>query len=239
MDAKREEMIVKNLPLVTFIVGKMSKESGVGPIDRDDAIGYGVEGLIQAVDNYDPDRGATFASFAIRRIRGSVLDAIRRMDLLPRSLRKSAREIEKANGELAAALGRWPTLKELALRMSVPEDQLRTLVGHANSRLVSLERMMTERTMEGAAPWEPQDQDASIDPAAATDRKASLRMLGDALGTLSSRERAIVKLRYGRAMPFHEIGQRMNLSESRVCQLHKRILSSLHSRLERDREVAV
>jgi RNA polymerase sigma factor for flagellar operon FliA len=231
-------MIVKNLPLVSFVVGKMSNESGAGPLDREDAVSYGVEGLIQAVDNYDPERGTTFASFAIRRIRGSILDAIRRLDLLPRSLRRSAKEIEKANSELAAALGRWPTLKELALKLNLPEEQLRTLVGHANSRLVSLERLMTDRTTGGASPWEPPDQDASSDPAAAADRKASLQLLSEALGTLSARDQAIVKLRYGRSMPFHEIGRRMNLSESRVCQLHKRILASLRGRLGRDREIA-
>src|SRR3990172_7836115 len=104
-------MIVQNLPLVAFVVGKMSDESGNSIIDREDAMAYGVEGLIQAVDNYDPERGTTFASFAIRRIRGSVLDAIRRLDILPRSLRKSAREVERANLELATMLGRWPTLK--------------------------------------------------------------------------------------------------------------------------------
>ncbi len=78
-------------------------------MDREDAIAYGTEGLIQAVDNFDPTRGTTFASFAIRRIRGSILDAIRRMDVLPRSLRKSTRELDKANMELATMLGRWPT----------------------------------------------------------------------------------------------------------------------------------
>ena len=158
----------------------MSNESGVGPIDRDDAVGFGIEGLIQAVDNYDPERSTTFASFAIRRIRGSILDAIRRMDVLPRSLRRNAREIEKANSELAVALGRWSTLAELAVNMSIPESQLRTLVGHASSRIVSLERM-TLRTSDGASPWEAPDQDAYADPAASADRKASLRLLGEAL----------------------------------------------------------
>ncbi len=238
MDLKRDEMIVKNLPLVTFVVGKMSDESGSSPLDREEAVAYGVEGLIQAVDNYDPERGTTFASFAIRRIRGSILDAIRRMDVLPRSLRRSAREIEKANAELAASLGRWPTVKELALRLNMPVEQLRTLVGHASARVVSLERMMTERSVDGASPWEAPDQDEYTDPAAASDRKASLRMLGAALNSLSTRDRKIVKLRYGRSMPFHEIGRLMNLSESRVCQLHKRILGSLRFRLEREDEIA-
>jgi len=239
VNGTREQMIVQNLPLVAFVVGKMSDESGSSPIDREDALAYGIEGLIQAVDNYDPERGTTFASFAIRRIRGSILDAIRRMDILPRSLRKSAREVERANLELATMLGRWPTLKELALKLKMPIDQVRTIVGHSGSRVVSLERMMGETTPEGGStPWEAPDTDELADPAAWTDRKAAMQLLGTALSSLSARDQKIVQLRYGRSLPFHEIGRLMNLSESRVCQLHKRILSSLHKRLKHELEAA-
>src|SRR5690349_6972721 len=125
MDPKRDDMIVKNLPLVSFVVSKMSGENANRSFDREDAVAYGVEGLIQAVDSFDPSRGTTFASFAIRRIRGSILDAIRRMDVLPRSLRKSAREIEKANLELAAQLGRWPSQNELAFKLGIPLRDLK------------------------------------------------------------------------------------------------------------------
>jgi RNA polymerase sigma factor for flagellar operon FliA len=238
MVEQREEMIVKNLPLVSFVVGKMTDEAGSSPLDREEAIAYGIEGLIQAVDNYDPTRGTTFASFAIRRIRGSILDAIRRMDHLPRSLRKSTREVERANLELASMLGRWPTPKELAMRLAMPVDQLRDILGHASSRVVSLEKMMGDGNTDGAAPWEASDQDEYSDPAAATDRKAALQLLGSALGSLSQRDKKIVTLRYGKSMAFHEIGKLMNLSESRVCQLHKRILTGLKNRLKRDMEIA-
>jgi RNA polymerase sigma factor for flagellar operon FliA len=234
----REQMIIQNLPLVSFVVGKMSDESGSSPIDREEAIAYGVEGLIQAVDAYDPERGVTFASFAIRRIRGSVLDAIRRMDILPRSLRKSARDVERANLELAAMLGRWPTPKELAMKLGMPLEQLRSVLGHSGSRVVSLEKMMGDGSSDSGAPWEASDQDEYADPAAATDRKAALQLLGLALNSLSTRDQTIVKLRYQKSMPFHEIGKLMNLSESRVCQLHKRILTGLKSRLKRDMEIA-
>ena len=230
----RDEMIVRNLPLVTFIVGKMADESGASPIDREDAIAYGTEGLIQAVDNYDPERGTTFASFAIRRIRGSVLDAIRRMDVLPRSLRRSTRETDRVVMELAGMLGRWPTTKELALRLGMPIEQVRGIIGHGSARIVSLERMMTDHSAEGAAPWEASDENEMSDPATATDRQVDLELLNLAIDSLSVRDRTIVQLRYGKAMPFHEIGKMMNLSESRVCQLHKRILSSLRSRLSRE-----
>jgi RNA polymerase sigma factor FliA len=234
----RDEMIVRNLPLVTFIVGKMADESGASPIDREDAIAYGTEGLIQAVDNYDPERGVTFASYAIRRIRGSILDAIRRNDLLPRSLRKSTREIEKANLELANMLGRWPTTKELAMKVGMPLEQVRSIIGHGSSRVVSLEKMLDDGMTGGAAPWEAADPEQTPDPATTVDRKAASMLLGEALNSLSRRDKEIVRLRYGKAMPFHEIGRQMNLSESRVCQLHKRILSGLNKRLKNDSESA-
>jgi RNA polymerase sigma factor for flagellar operon FliA len=238
MDESRQDMIVRNLPLVSFVVGKMTDENGSSAIDREDAIAYGVEGLIQAVDAYDPTRGVTFASFAIRRIRGSVLDAIRKMDVLPRSLRKGARELERATLELAASLGRWPSQSELAKRLEMPLRDLQSLAGHSSSRVVSLERVMEEKSGEGASPWEASDPDEFSDPAAAADRKAAMMLLDGAVTNLSHRDRAILQLRYGRGMAFHEIGQLMGLSESRVCQLHKRILSGLRHRLTREMDMA-
>jgi RNA polymerase sigma factor FliA len=238
LESGREDMIVRNLPLVSFVVGKMSDENGSSALDREDAVAYGVEGLIQAVDSYDPTRGTTFASFAIRRIRGSILDAIRRMDVLPRSLRKGARELERATMELAAQLGRWPTQRELAMKLGLPLADLQRLVGHSASRVVSLERIMEEKAGEGASPWEASDPDEFSDPAAAADRKASMFLLDAALTSLPARDRAILQLRYGRGMAFHEIGDLMGLSESRVCQLHKRILSNLKQRLTRELEAA-
>lgn len=232
--ASREDMIVRNLPLVTFIVGKMADETGGSPIDREDAIAYGTEGLIQAVDNYDPARGVTFASYAVRRIRGSILDAIRRNDLLPRSLRKGTKEVERATLELANMLGRWPTPKELALKLGMPLDQVRALIDHGASKVVSLEKMMGDRTQDRAPSWEAADPDETPDPAVVVDRKAASQLLGKALSSLSHRDKEIVRLRYGKSMPFHEIGKHMNLSESRVCQLHKRILSGLNKSLRRD-----
>jgi RNA polymerase sigma factor for flagellar operon FliA len=233
VSSNREEMIVQNMPLVTFVVNKMADEAGASPMDREDAIAYGTEGLIQAVDNFDPERGTTFASFAIRRIRGSILDAIRRQDVLPRSLRKSTRELDKANVELATMLGRWPTHKELALKVGMPLEQVRSTMGHSGNRVVSLEKMMGDPE-EGSRPWEIADPDEFPDPALAVDRKAAMQLLGSALNSLSTRDKEIVQMRYFKAMPFHEIGEKMNLSESRVCQLHKRILSSLNKRLKKD-----
>src|SRR3990170_5903633 len=116
----RGEMILKHMPLVAFVVNRLSTDrSRTLGLDREDAMSYGVEGLIQAVDGFDDTRGTRFASFAVRRIRGAILDAIRRQDPLPRSLRRSTRQLDQATQELATRLGRWPTKRELAIRVGM------------------------------------------------------------------------------------------------------------------------
>lgn len=228
----RQDMIMKHMPLVSFVVSRMSTDNQktLG-LDREDALAYGIEGLIQAVDAFDESRGTSFASFAVRRIRGSILDAIRKMDPLPRSLRKSTREVEHASQELAANLGRWPTPKEVAFRLGMPLEQLDGITRHAGSKFISLEHALQDRTGENAPSLDPVDEDESTDPAKAADHNASLAMLSIALKYLSARDRAILDLRYAQAKPFHEIGEMMGLSESRVCQLHKRILSHLRRQM--------
>jgi RNA polymerase sigma factor for flagellar operon FliA len=200
---------------------------------------YGIEGLIQSVDAFDPSRGTSFASFAVRRIRGSILDAIRRQDPLPRSLRRSTREVERAAQELAAQLGRWPTHKELAVRLGTSPDSVQEIQRHAASRFVSLEHTLQERSRDGTIfGWDPVDEDERGDPAVAAEQNAALALLRFAVDQLSERDRAILQLRYGESRPFHEVGQMLGLSESRVCQLHKRILRQLKEQLARTLEEA-
>ncbi|MDE3094534.1 MAG: sigma-70 family RNA polymerase sigma factor [Chloroflexota bacterium] len=228
----RQEMIMRHMPLVAFVVSRMSTDNQktLG-LDREDALAYGTEGLIQAIDAFDAERGTSFASFAVRRIRGSILDAIRKMDPLPRSLRKSTREVEHASQELAASLGRWPTTKEVAVRLGMPADQLHGILRHANSKFISLEHALQDRGGENGPALDPVDEDESGDPAKAADHNASLAMLDVVLHDLNARDRAILKLRYAESRPFHVIGEMLGLSESRVCQLHKRILATLRRQL--------
>lgn len=237
--AERQDMIMRHMPLVAFVVGRMSTDNQktLG-LDREDALAYGTEGLIQAVDAFDADRGTSFASFAVRRIRGSILDAIRKMDPLPRSLRKSTREVEQASQELAARLGRWPTSKEIAFRLGLPADHIQGIMRHAGSKFISLEHAIQDRGGDNAPSLDPVDEDETGDPAKAADHNASLAMLDAVLHELNARDRAILKLRYGDSKPFHVIGDMLGLSESRVCQLHKRILSTLRRQLASQLEEA-
>ena len=230
---RRDEMILRHLPLVAFVVNRLSTNGNrILGIDREDAMSYGVEGLIQTVDAFDASRGTSFASFAVRRIRGAILDAIRRQDPLPRSLRRSTRQVEHAAQELAAQLGRWPTRKELAVRLGTSTQAVREIQSHAASRFVSLEYALQERTRDGGSfSFEPADADERNDPAAETEHRASLSLLQRAVAQLPERDRAILHLRYSESRPFHEVGRLLGLSESRVCQLHKRILRQLRQQL--------
>lgn len=235
----REESILRHMPLVTFVVNRLSTDRihTLG-LDREDAMSYGVEGLIQAVDGFDDSRGTSFASFAVRRIRGSILDAVRRQDPLPRSLRRSTRQAEQAAQELASQLGRWPTHKELAIRLGTTPRAVREIQGHAASRFVSLERTLLEGPGEGGSRWDPADGNDRDDPAKAAEQNAALNHLREAVATLSDRDQEILKLRYVESRPFHEVGRLLGLSESRVCQLHKRILRQLRRQLAETLEEA-
>jgi RNA polymerase sigma factor for flagellar operon FliA len=228
------------MALVAFVVNRLSSDRvrTLG-LDREDAMSYGVEGLIHAVDGFDPSRGTSFASFAVRRIRGSVLDAVRRHDPLPRSLRRGTRQVEQAAQELASRLGRWPTKKELALRLGMSIRAVQDIQQHASSRFVSLENVLQDSGRDGGRQkWDPVDSDDRCDPASAAEHGATLCLLSQAVARLSDRDRTILKLRYEESRPFHEVGRILGLSESRVCQLHKRIIRHLRGQLLRALEEA-
>jgi RNA polymerase sigma factor for flagellar operon FliA len=233
-------MILRHMPLVALVVNRMSTDRiRTMGLEREDAMSYGVEGLIQAVDSFDPTRGTTFASFAVQRIRGSILDAIRREDPLPRSLRRSTRQVDQAAQELASSLGRWPTRTELALRLQTTPQDVHEIQKHASLRFISLEHVLDDRGREGGShSWDPVDQDERDDPGLVAEQRASLRLLRKALGRLSERDQALLRLRYGESRPFHEVGRLLGLSESRVCQLHKRVLGQLRRELARSLEEA-
>lgn len=230
---KRNEMILQNRPLVALVVNRLSTDrSRTLGLDREDAMSYGTEGLIQAVDSFDRSRGTAFASFAVQRIRGSILDAVRRADPLPRSLRRDTRQVDQTAQELATRLSRWPTHKEIALRLGMTPEAVLEIRKHAAARFISLEQILDDRSGDGGSrSWDPMDEDELNDPAQAAQHVASLSLLRDAVTHLGERDQAIIRLRYGESRPFHEVGGILGLSESRVCQIHKRILRQLRRAL--------
>jgi RNA polymerase sigma factor for flagellar operon FliA len=231
-------MIEENLPLVAYVVNRMTDMLAAGLMDKEDAHSYGVEGLIQAVDNFDVSRGNTFGTFALLRIRGSILDAVRRHDVLPRTLRKKLRDVENANLELANQLGRWPTNKELSLYTQMSVSEVSHVMEHRGTRMFSLEKSMDNDVGQDTVTWDIEDKSERSDPVANLDKQDLLSILERAVGSLSARDRQIVELRYKRSMSISTIGRMLNVSESRVSQLHKRILTILQRQMRAEMDPA-
>jgi RNA polymerase sigma factor for flagellar operon FliA len=232
----REELIQRNLGLVALTVNRMSRICTRGRLEREDAFAYGVAGLIHAIDEYDPTRGVGLSSFALPRIRGAILDAVRRMDLLPRTMRRQVNLVEEASLDLANVLGRWPTDTEVALRTGLRSDAVRDIRARSGAAIVSLEKIL-KNNPEDTLIWMESDDEES-DPVAPIDRDALHEMLLNSLDTLSKRDRLIIELRYVRGETFGAIGKRLNLSESRVCQIHKQIVAKLQRFLEEQNNLA-
>jgi RNA polymerase sigma factor for flagellar operon FliA len=225
-------MIEDNLPLVSHILGKMGAVLSSGAIEKEDAYSYGVEGLIQAVDKFDPSHGAAFSTFALVRIRGAILDAVRRHDALPRSLRKLQRVVENADQELAQRLGRWPTARETALVTNLSPLQVMKTRQLRRMRIVSLEHMMTNDPERRSMNWDIEDTDEGTNPDVRLDDSAMKEMLEQAVASLAPRDRRIIEMRYKQSLPISSIGRQLEVSDSRISQLHKRILVELRERLQ-------
>lgn len=226
----RDQLIERHLPLVAFTVNRMTVFLGSGVMEREDAIGYGVKGLISAVDRYDPSKGATISTYAVLRIRGAIIDAARTMDILPRLQRQRMRELEQTTWDLATLLGRSPTVKEIALKSGRSIEEVKSLQSQRGMQVQSLEQTMTSR--DDDYDWQIQDPDEFIDPARVVDRKAGSELLSTAMSSLEKRERQILHMLYNQELPLRAIGANLSISESRVSQIHTRTLSRLRAHLQ-------
>jgi RNA polymerase sigma factor for flagellar operon FliA len=230
--AARDELILRYAPLVQYVAGRM----GVGlpcHVERADLVSYGIFGLIDAVERFDPDLGCQFETYAIARIKGNILDELRTLDWVPRSVRAKARRIEAAVSRLAAALHRSPTDGELADALGMNDDQLQRALSQ-----VSLMSLVTfDAAVSSAATGDPpltvgdvltSDDD---DPLAAVELAELRGALADAIERLSERERAVVSLYYHDGLTLAEIGDVLGVTESRACQIHGKAVTRLRLRM--------
>lgn len=218
----REQLVHLYYPLVKHvargIAPTLSRQAGI-----DDLEGYGAEGLIDAIDRYDPDRGFQFSTFAVHRIRGAIYDGIRTSDWVPRSVRRKARAMHEAQSELYARHGRPPTEDEEAAALAVSVQALRTgKVQVAVASVASLDRAPDpdDRPAEPAASEE-------TDPLAACLAREKSRAVRVAMARLSERERTVAVLSFGEGMTLAEIGRTLGVTESRVCQIRASALAHL------------
>jgi RNA polymerase sigma factor for flagellar operon FliA len=235
----REQIIVQYAPLVKYVVGRLAINMPT-IIDSDDIISYGTLGLIDAVERFDPTRGIKFETYAIARIRGAIIDALRSLDQIPRTARQRAREIESAIAELEAKLKRPPTDQEVADRMGMDVERYREACVRTNVMTLSLDSLLStddEEGQGGMRPYAFEDRD-SPDPLAATEKREMEKALVLAVRNLPERERLVLSLYYYEELTMKEISRVMEISESRVCQLHAQAILRLRATLRAQQAAA-
>lgn len=229
----RERMILKFAPLVRYVVGRLAL---IVPqvFDTEDLLSYGTIGLIEAVDRFDPSRGVSFESFAGERIRGSVIDALRAADWVPRTSRKRVKDIQRAFTELEERLGRVPTDDEVATELSITPSQMRKALADAMCTVVSLQRVVrTGDDDEGATLLDCLSDDAPAMSHGIEQYELRQSLVG-ALRRLDERERHVLSLYYERELTLREISEVLEISESRVWQLHARAITRLRAYIDAD-----
>lgn len=231
--SERDRLIEQYAPLVKYVVGRLA--IGLPAImDYEDILSYGTIGLIEALDRFDPSKGVKFETYAISRIRGAIIDALRSLDRLPRSVRQKAKRLEQATNELTAALGREPTDEELAAAVGMSLEQYHRALVDSSWVTVSLDGLLDrDDSGESSSTELPASPDAE-DFTHSLERRQLIEALADSVRALPERELLIVSLYYKDEMTMKEIAQILDISESRVCQLHGRALGRLRARLARE-----
>ena len=223
----RESLILQYTPLVKYVVGRLA----IGlpaTMDYEDVLSDGTIGLIEAVERFDPSKGVKFETYAISRIRGSIIDQLRKADRLPRSARQNMRKVDQATEALREKLGRDPKDTEIAVELEVTIERYHTIVKDASWITVSLDNLL-DASAEGEGypaaemPKDPELQDANRQ----VEKKETVGALAGSIMELPERERLVVSLYYQDELTQREIAKVLGISESRVCQLHARALDRL------------
>ncbi|HJR86189.1 MAG TPA: FliA/WhiG family RNA polymerase sigma factor [Acidimicrobiia bacterium] len=225
----REALILQYSPLVKFVAGRVA--AGLPRnVDQSDLVSYGVFGLIDAIDKFEPERGFKFETYAINRIKGSILDGLRSLDWVPRSVRSRAREMERSLSELEHRLQRTPSDEELAKHMGQEVESVRsTLAEISNLGLIALDEMIGPDAGSSLGDFLPDL--GGMSPEAAFQAEETRHMLGDAINRLPDRERLVITLYYFEGLTLAEIGEVLGVTESRVCQIHAKSVLSLRNRM--------
>ena len=232
--AARDRLILTYAPLVKYVAGRLG--SGLpAHVDENDLVSYGLLGLIGAIERFDPERDIKFETYAIARIKGSIIDELRALDWVPRSVRSRARDIERAIGELERKLHRAPTDEEIAEKLGVSTDDLNdSLTEIGRSSIAALDELWTISSGGGG------DQVALIDtledtqgpePQSELAQTELKEALGEAIARLPEREKLVVTLYYYEELTLREIGEVLGVTESRVSQLHTKAVLRLKARL--------
>ena len=229
----RERLVVAYSPLVKYVAGRMA--AGLpSHVEEGDLISYGLIGLIGAIERYDLEREIKFETFAVSRIKGAIIDELRSLDWVPRSVRAKARDVERIHTQLENELQRTPTEEEMAVKLGVElEDFRNTLLEIANSSVLALDDLWTIADADGGqiSLLDTIRDPHAVDPQEEIDTVELKDRLADAIESLPDRERLVIALYYYENLTLREIGEVLGVTESRVSQLHTKAVIGLRGNL--------
>lgn len=224
----REEIIIEYASLVKVVAGRLSMYLGYN-VEYEDLVSYGIFGLIDAIDKFDLTKNVKFETYASLRIRGAILDQIRKMDWIPRSVRQKQKMIDSANARIEASLGRTATDEEIAEALEISIDDYYTMQGQTKvTNLVSLDEFVEQGS---EMRMDPTGNSHFEQPDKAIEKEEMTKMISEALTELTDKERQVVMLYYYEEMTLKEISMVLEVSESRVSQLHTKSLVKLKKKL--------
>ncbi|OHD12916.1 MAG: RNA polymerase sigma factor WhiG [Spirochaetes bacterium GWB1_48_6] len=228
----RESFIKQYAPLVRYVAGKVAMGLPQN-VDYDDLVGYGVFGLIDAIDKFDPEKHVKFKTYAVTRIRGSIFDELRATDWVPRSVRQKSREVDEAILHLESKLGRSATDKEVAQHMGVSEsDYNETIMKISGTSVLSLNDVWySGDDSDKVSIVDSIESPTALNPDHIVEREEIKKVIVEALSDLPDKEKKVLILYYYEDLTLKEIGKVLEVTESRVSQLHTKAIARLRARL--------
>lgn len=229
----REEMIIRYLPLVKLIAGRIFLNK-LSPVDTDDLISFGVIGLIDAIDRFNPSKGVKFETYASLRIKGAIIDELRKLSWMPRTAVSKISKINEVKDSLKANLGREPSDDEMASNLGITVEDFRKAENYVNYlSIVSLDEIIFQTDDDEIFLYATLEDNKSPRPEVLLEEKESISILKKAIEMLDEKDRLVLSLYYYEKLTLKEIGKILDVSESRVCQIHSRAIMRLRENFKK------
>lgn len=228
----RDKFIRQYMPLVKYVAGKLAVGMP-GSVEFDDLVGFGQFGLLDAIEKFDPGKNVKFKTYAVTRIRGAIFDELRQLDWVPRSVRQKSREIEDTIVDLESKLGRTATDAEIAEKMGVSESEYQqTVMKVSGTSVLSLNDVWySGNDNDHMSIGDSIESPSSLNPDVIVEREEIRKVIVEAINELPEKEKMVIVLYYHEDLTFKEIGQVLEVSESRISQLHTRANLRLRAKL--------
>ena len=230
----KDILVVQYMYLIRYVVGRM-RVSLPETIPSEDISGFGVEGLIKAIEKFEKNKNARFETYAITRIRGEIIDGIRGEDWIPRIVRKKQKEINAIIQIMQKEMGRMPSDEEIAAKVNMPVEKLQEILKYVNASNVISLNAAKDRSGDNIEIIDTIEDEKSVTPLETLENNDSKKDLQKGLYRLPERERMVLTLYYQGNMTFGEIGEILKISESRCCQLHAQAIMKLRNILTSDK----